>query len=219
MTDVAPPVSRPKVVRHQLERLIITGELAPGDRLAEVLLAERLGVSRGPIREAITALERDGLVVQIPNRGAFVRVVSEADARHLYEIRSALFGLACGLSASRHTGSVDIELRGLLSSMRGAAERADHEMYFDLNRAFHRTLLETSGNPFLAKQYETISRSINLFRARALTIPENVAASLEEHERIAAAVTSGDEERARSLGASHIAGGFARHLGESVVAS
>lgn len=216
MTDTV-AVGRPAIVRHQLERLITSGELAPGDRMAEVQLAERLGVSRGPVREAITALARDGLVVQYPNRGAFVRTVSEDDARHLYEVRSALFGLACQLAATRRQATVEIELRDLLASMRAAFERDDSEAYYELNRAFHRALLTASGNPRLLRQYEAISREISLFRARALTVSENVASSLEEHEAIAAAVIDGDAEAARRRAADHIVGGLRRHLRESAV--
>ncbi|GAA2234966.1 FCD domain-containing protein [Herbiconiux moechotypicola] len=212
-----PPVAenRSMAARRQIERLITSGELAPGDRLAEVQLSARLGVSRGPIREAITALERDGLIEQIPNRGAFVRVVSEVEARGLYEIRSALFGLACELAARRSGGAAAIEFRALLASMRTVAERDDAAAYYELNREFHRALLTASGNPRLGEEYESISREINLFRARALSIHENIESSLGEHEEIAAAVVEGRASDARDLATRHVANGFERHLKES----
>ena len=89
------------VVEREVERLILNGSFAPGERINENRLAAELGTSRGPIREAIRALEGSGLIVSIRNRGSFIRRLSVQEVREVYEIRSALFGLAGKLLAER----------------------------------------------------------------------------------------------------------------------
>src|SRR5215211_4866024 len=110
------------IIRRELERMIAGGEFRAGERLNENALALKLGVSRGPVREACRGLEQSGLVQVIVNRGVFVREISNRQAWELYEIRANLYGLAGRLMAARADKAQIATLRGLIDQMEGPAE-------------------------------------------------------------------------------------------------
>ena len=122
-------VSLTSALEQQLEHLIISGELQPGDRLNEIQLAARFGTSRGPLREATRSLEAKGFVVVIRNRGVFVRQLSLEDACEIYDLRAALFGLAGRLVAQRMTDSLLKDLKALIDKMEVAATDNDVDAY------------------------------------------------------------------------------------------
>ena len=105
------------VLERELEKAVVSGEIAPGGRVNENALAGRFGVSRGPIREALRALEAAGLVYSIPNRGFFVRRLDLEEAAHIYDVRAALFGLAGETLARTASEKVLSDLRGHLARM------------------------------------------------------------------------------------------------------
>ena len=146
--------------------MVISGELKPGERINEQQLAARFGVSRGPIREAVRGLEGAGLARSVTNRGVFVRQLSVAEVRELYDIRAALFGLAGRLMAERATPAEVEALERMLADMEEAAARRDFEAYYPLNLAFHGMIVDGSGNATLAQQYRAFVKALNLFRAR-----------------------------------------------------
>ena len=111
-------------VQREIERRILTGEIAAGARLTEAPLAEELGVSRGPVREAIRGLIQAGLVDSIANRGGVVRKIGLEEALDLYELRAVLFGFACELVARRRTEAQLAELEAALEEMAAAVSRA-----------------------------------------------------------------------------------------------
>ena len=131
-----------QLVQGELERQILSGELGAGERLNEVALAQRLEVSRGPVREALRSLEEAGLVSFEKNRGATVRVISPESAVEIYEIRAALEALACRRLAARATSAQVDELRPLVDEMDVAVEAADVGAFNRLNIAFHERLFE-----------------------------------------------------------------------------
>jgi DNA-binding GntR family transcriptional regulator len=156
------------VLTQELERMVLGGEIGPGTRLNENQLAARFGVSRGPIREAVRALEGAGLVESVPNRGVFVRRLGVREVRELYDVRAALFGLAGRLMAERATPAELERLRGLIRAMETATETRNFEAYYPLNLEFHGAIVDGSGNLTLAQQYRAFVRKLNLFRARSL---------------------------------------------------
>jgi DNA-binding GntR family transcriptional regulator len=181
-----------KVLCDQLEGMILSGEMKPGERLNEQKLAQRFGVSRGPIREAIRALEGAGFVEAVTNRGVFVRQLTVAEVRELYDVRAALFGLAGRLLAERADVVMMQRLESLLEAMEQAAADRDFDAYYPLNLTFHETIIDGSGNATLASQYRTFVKRLNLFRARSLVQGGGLAVSNREHREMVAAVAARD---------------------------
>src|SRR5262245_17604287 len=181
------------LVRKELERMIVSGELKGGDRLNEIALAERLGVSRGPIREACRGLEQSGLCEVVVNRGTFVRQVSLDQALEIYDVRCALFGLAGRLLAEKITPAQLKRLTALLDAMDDAADNID--AYYPLNVEFHATLVEFCGNASLLATYRNLAKELHLFRRRGLVPEGSMRVSNREHREIVKAIAARDGVR------------------------
>ena len=191
------------IVRDELERMILNGELKAGERLNEQGLATRLGTSRGPIREAARTLERDGLVTCIANQGVFVRQLSIEEAVELYELRAVVVGYACGRAAERATGPEKAEIRALVDQMDAAASAEDAARYYDLNLAFHDRLMEISRHGKSAEIYQSLVKEAHLFRRRSLLSPAAMRESNSEHATMVAAIEAGDAASARTAAEKH----------------
>ena len=176
--------------------MILSGELSPGEPINEKTLAERMSVSRGPIREACRRLEQAGLVEIIVNRGVFVRKLSPEDAAELCDIRAVLSGYAGRLLAQRVTAGQMAELTEAILRMEALAEDGDVGGFYSLNAAFHKTLFEFAGNARLARMYAALSKELHLFRWRALMISANLGKSVTEHREILAALETRNAARA-----------------------
>jgi phosphonate utilization transcriptional regulator len=173
-----------QLVQGELERQILSGELQAGERLNEVALAQRLEVSRGPVREALRSLEEAGLVSFEKNRGATVRVISPESAVEIYELRATLESLACRRLAARVTSAQVDELHPLVDQMDVAAEAADVGAFNRLNIAFHERLVEFAGSRELAVTYRRLVGNLTLFRLRTLAVEGSLRESNAEHRRI-----------------------------------
>jgi len=132
------------------EDMIISGELSAGDRINESLLADQLGISRGPIREAGCSLEQAGLLTSRTNRGMYFREVSLDEARELYELRGAIAGLAGELIVKRAEDHEIQYLQRLVEHMQAAADKAGAADYYKLNLQFHDALVNSARNRALA---------------------------------------------------------------------
>ncbi len=192
------------VLEKELEKAVLSGELAPGGRVNENAFAGRFGVSRGPIREALRALEASGLVHSIPNRGFFVRRLDLEEAAHIYDVRAALFGLAGETLANTATEQIIAGLNRYIADMEAAAEARDFDAYYPLNLAFHRYIIESTGNPVLAGLYLDLVKQMHLFRARSLGPGGGLAVSNAEHREMVQAVTRRDPLAAREAFANHV---------------
>lgn len=143
-------------VLSTLRKMIISGELEAGDRVAEIPTAERLGVSRTPVRIAFRALEQEGLLIKLERRGYRVRKVTQDEVAGAIEVRGVLEGLAALQAAER--GLTAEQRRGLLECLawgdslfdKGYVTENDLEAYHDLNRRFHAIIIEASGNPVIS---------------------------------------------------------------------
>ncbi len=188
------------LVQHEIERLIVSGELSAGDKLNEAVLAERLGVSRGPVREAFRALAESGLVRMEKNRGVFVREVSLEEADEIYEVRSALDRLVGRRLAESIKPEQLKELRGILDGMEQATAKHDIDAYYPLNLSFHDSLVQFTGNKKLLATYRRIVNELNLYRRETLASVAGggggLSLSTREHKKIYDAIASGDPERA-----------------------
>jgi len=203
-------------VRSELEQMIINGDLKAGEKMNELSLSDKMGVSRGTVREAIRSLADSGLIDLIANRGAYVHETTLTEVRNLYELRSAVFAMACGAAARRVANgserALQRSLKSNLDQMRSVIASEDNAKYYALNIAFHDMLLAAADNPKAKTIYDNLVKEMHLFRRRGLSLASNVARSLEEHEAISAAVIAGDEEKARSAAHIHIASGLARYM-------
>lgn len=199
-------------VRGRLERLIINGDIAPGSRLNELALSQRMEVSRSVVREAARLLERSGLVVLHPNRGVFVRRVSLKEALDLFDIRAGLALVAGRLAASRADAAGLAALRDLHARMVAAVPERRFDAYYDLNLDFHAAIMAASGNPRLASLDRMMSDELHLFRRRNLGQAAQLEASSLEHARILEAIAHGDGARAGRAFERHVRVGRQRML-------
>ena len=200
------------LVQEELERLIMTGELSPGMRLNETDLAERFGTSRGPVREALRALEEVGLVRNEKNRGAFVREISVEEADEIYELREALEEIIGQRVARRADDALIGRLGELVDQMAAVASAGKAKEYAALNLRFHALLLDAAASGKLTETYRRLVRELHLFRMRALTDGGGLNASAPEHRAIVEAIASRDPVRAGGTLRQHVAASRARML-------
>jgi phosphonate utilization transcriptional regulator len=188
------------LVRRELERRILAGELEPGDKLTEEGIAGALNVSRGPVREAFRALEQAGLVRTEKNRGVFVRQVSVEDADEIYEVRAGLDELIGRLLAARIQPGQLTLLRELLRKMQKAARAKSVDDYYPLNVSFHDRLAEFTGNRTLLAHYRRLVNELHLYRRETLARgADSFPISTREHSQIVDALARRDSDRAGKL--------------------
>ena len=203
-------------VRSEIERMIVKGDLAGGEKLNELTLSSAMGVSRGTVREAIRSLADSGLIDLIANRGAFVHKTTLNEVRNLYDVRSAVFAMACAAAARRVADGTELrltkKLEANLDQMRAAHVKDDTKKYYSLNIDFHDILMHAAANPKAKMIYDNLVKEMHLFRRRGLSISTNIARSIAEHEAICAAVAGGDSESARKAAENHIVLGLGRYM-------
>lgn len=212
-------VSLTSALERQLEKLIIEGKLAPGERLNEIQLAARFGTSRGPLREATRSLEAKGFVESIRNRGVFVRRMGIDEVQEVYDLRCALFGLAGRLLAERITESTLGLLSDLVTRMEEASGRGDLEAYYPLNLQFHDAIVGGSGNLTLAREYHRFVKKMHLFRVKSLVQGGGLAVSNQEHAEILEALAARDRDRAFRAHWRHVENAKHRMLAASLADS
>ncbi len=182
--------------QQEIERMILDGEIGPGSKLTEAWLSERLGVSRGPIREAFRMLEESGLVRQEKNRGVFVRDIPLEEALEIYDLRAAMDELVGRRLAETITPEQLKTARAIVERMDVAARAGDSDAYHLLNLDFHDALVAFSGNRKLAGVYRKLVKELALFRRRNLRDQQLLPHSAAEHRGILKAIASGDPEQA-----------------------
>ena len=193
------------LVQQEVERMIVSGELGAGAKLSENALAARLGVSRGPVREALRALGETGLVSVEKNRGVFVRQVSLEEANEIYEVRAALEGMIGRLAAKRIQPEQVERIRAVVKKMHAVGRTRDAEAYYPLNVEFHALLAEAAGNRALLANYRRIVNQLELYRRETLLrSAENIPLSTRDHEAIVNAVAKGDAALAERLLFEHV---------------
>jgi DNA-binding GntR family transcriptional regulator len=189
-------------VAERLKEEILAGEREPGSRLRQVEIAQRLGVSTTPVREALAMLQREGLVRLNAQRGAVVFLPSVRDLREHYEIRAALEALAAAKSAERFEPDWALPLEAVLDEMRDGPPAA---RYIALNQRFHTTLYEHSGRAQLVSMIAALrdasSAYLHIYRAQADFPVERLDA---EHRAILAACVARDPERAATATREHL---------------
>lgn len=193
------------LAQQELERRIVSGEFAAGAKLNEVDVATALGISRGPVREAFSALSQAGLVRVEKNRGVFVRQVSLEEASEFYEVRAALEGLIGKLAARRIAIDEIDRLRGVVKRMQLMQKSRKADEYFALNVEFHDLLARAARNNALLANYRGVVNQLDLYRRATISRSlDNIPLSTAEHEAIIDAVSARDESRAQALLTQHV---------------
>ncbi|MFM9881841.1 MAG: GntR family transcriptional regulator [Burkholderiales bacterium] len=191
-----------QVVVDALREAILAARYKPGARLVEDRLAEDMGVSRVPIREALRVLAAEGLVEIAPRRGATVAALSRDAAREMIEVRATLEGLNARLAARRHSPETAAGLEGVLDTGNRAAAKGDAATLHALNARFHDLLANAGGNAVLGEIMRTLRTRTTPFFA---TMSRKRAKEIwEEHAAIVRAVIGGDEELAELLANRHV---------------
>lgn len=181
-----------------MREAIINGELKPGQHLVEQVIAERFQVSRSPVREALAALQKLGLVEHVRHRGNFVSEMNVEQYQEIYRIRATLEGLVCSLAAP-HTTEADVaELHALNREMREAMH--DAEAFLAVNARFHRVIHRISRSPIAAQLIEELWDKCSVFRRAYLSTREAMLESIRDHEMITDALAARDAELAKVLG-------------------
>jgi|SRR5450631_96555 phosphonate utilization transcriptional regulator len=191
--------SLPGLVQSEIEQLILRGELAIGQRINESDLALRFGMSRGPIREALRALEESRLVRAEKNRGVFVREVSVEEADEIYDVREALDQLIGQRVAERTTPEQLRDLQAVVAEMDDATAVQDIKRYHALNLKFHDMLVDFAGNARLTESYRLLTKGLLLFRLRGLQDGGGFSVSNTEHKSVVDAIAARDSARAGRL--------------------
>ncbi len=190
--------------RDQIEEEIVTGILNPGDKLDELSLANRFGVSRTPIREALLKLAAGGLIELRPNRGAIVSAPTLTQLMEMFDVMAELEAMCGRLAARRLLPEDEKQLRTALDACRLAMEAGDPDAYYYENQQFHRAIYAASGNSFLIEQAITLHIRLAPFRRLQLRVNNRLKTSLREHEEIAAAIISGDHVFAATAIRAHV---------------
>ena len=198
--------SLPALVQRELERMILTGDLGAGAKLNEVAIAESLGVSRGPVREAFRALEESGLVRLEKNRGVFVRQVAVEEADEIYEVRAVLDEYVGRRVAQSATPGDVKSLRALVERMDRAAARNDVDGYHAANLEFHDALVALAGNGKLLAMYRRLVNELHLYRRATLAQAGTLPVSAREHHEILDKIAAGQAAAAGRALFDHVIG-------------
>lgn len=183
-----------------IRKWVFTGKLAAGDRINEKILSEKIGVSRGPIREAIQALRQEGLVEIIPNRGAFLRKLSMKEVLDLYDTMAGLGFSAGRLLPMRISEGQFSSLHELHTKMVGAVSENAPLAFFRYNQVFHELLFKATKNDSLLEMMRGLEKRMMLYLHREATKAWMLHDSNEQHEKILAGISAGDSEgTARAL--------------------
>ncbi len=191
-------------IRQSVREQILSGELAPGERLTEQGVAEDMGTSAGPVREAFARLSTEGLLISLPHRGTFVSSVSTDEARAAYQVRAILEPFAAECFISRMDGSDEQALTQLLGDYAAAAAGGDYAAMIPIDMRFHGYLFANSGNPTLAVIWPQLEATIRKFIVVAgPQYDRDLAELVRKHERLLECIRRRDVKTVTRLLASH----------------
>ena len=200
-------LKRHQTLREQivssLRDSIIKGELNPGQKLTEPELAEKLGISRTPIREAFRQLESEGFLTVIPRRGAVVSRITRKEIGDFYDLKSLLEGYAARLAAEKITEKGIEKLRKINEQLIVLAEKDDVDAFFSKNDEFHNTFISYCGNEKLLEFHKHLVQRFTRFRLGALSVPGRLQLSVKQHRDIIKALAENDGPLAETLVLEH----------------
>lgn len=192
------------VVFQTLREAIITGEFEPGERLMEIALSRKLGVSRTPVREAIRKLELEGLVVMVPRKGAHVARITKKSLRDVLEIRTSLEELAVSLACQRISPEGIGEIRRCHESFVRSVAEGDTLVIAQKDEEFHDAIFRAADNERLMTLINNLHEQFYRYRMEYLKDIGKRSDLIEEHEGLLRAISEGDEEEARAIMCTHL---------------
>ncbi len=192
------------VVFNTLRQAILRGELKPGERLMEIKLADKLGVSRTPIREAIRKLELEGLVLMIPRRGAVVAEITEKSLKDVLEVRKALEELSVELACERITQEDILRLKEAAKEFEKTLQSGDVTEYAEADVKFHDIIYFATENQRLIQLLYNLREQMYRYRVEYLKRGEVHEMLLSEHDYIIECIQNRDKERAKEAICTHI---------------
>ncbi|KYO66994.1 HTH-type transcriptional regulator McbR [Thermovenabulum gondwanense] len=201
-----------ELIYEHIRKMIFSGELKEGERLVEKDLAEKLKVSRTPVREALRKLETEGLVVHLPRKGVVVKGFSKEDVIEIYSIRKSLEALAISFTVQNITEKEIEKLKNLNEKMKEVAKEEDTEKLFELLREFNKVLVESCRMPRLINLINTYREYLERFRVVTMSKKERRLSALKEHDEIIDAIIRRDANRAQSLVQEHLQGALEAFL-------
>ncbi|NTW71533.1 MAG: GntR family transcriptional regulator [Eubacteriaceae bacterium] len=193
-----------EIVFTTMREAIINGDFKSGQRLMEVQLAEQMGVSRTPVREAIRKLELEGLVVMVPRKGAYVAGLSSEDVREVLEIRAVLEGLAAQLAAEKASEADIIQLKDIVNKFQQAAADQDIARLINYDSDFHDVMYRSSKNKKLVQLISALKEQVQRFRVAYFTKIKNTHILIEEHNELLNAIIDHNAQLARQVAEKHI---------------
>ena len=196
---VPPRRALPEIVADRVVEAIRTGDLKPGERIVEATLAKRLGVSRGPLREALKVLEANHLVESHRGHGTRVVHIPPDEVLQMLVVRAVLEGLAARLVAARRTPAMVKTLTDLHHRITTAARAGRSQEWRDLDWQFHELICQLSGNDFLLRAWTSISTLVKLFLREHPGFEGKITAVLDNHARLLAALCEGTPDEADAI--------------------
>ncbi|USD62463.1 GntR family transcriptional regulator [Vibrio sp. SCSIO 43140] len=194
--------SRSEVAYQKLLQAIRHGELTPGTRVREIEVAEMLGISRTPVRDAIRRLESDGLLIHLPRQGAVIKQLDQKEVIELYEVREVLEGTAARYAA-RHASEIELaELEDFNDIMLSNAK--DPIKVAEANRLFHQALYRAGNNRYLIDALNSLSNALTLLGGTTLQEGERTQTAYQEHQAIIDAIRQRDGDKAEQAARHHI---------------
>ncbi len=193
------------VVFHTLREAILRGELKPGERLMELQLAAKLGVSRTPIREAIRMLEQEGLAVTVPRKGAEVAKMTEKDMEDVLQIREALDELAANIACEKITEEEIAKLHETMIEFQQVSKTEDVKRIAEVDVHFHDIIYEATGNPKLVTILNNLREQIYRYRVEYLKDESIYPVLMQEHEKILEGLVERDKKKVTKAMQVHVA--------------
>jgi DNA-binding GntR family transcriptional regulator len=191
-------------VATRLRQMLVEGRIAPGAKLNERELSERLNVSRTPLREAIKMLAAEGLVELLPNRGAVAVSLTEEDIAHTFEVMAGLEAQAGELAAQRISEQELAEIQAMHFEMMAAYTRRDLSAYYTLNARIHCAISAAAKNPVLSQVYQQVNARLQALRFRSNQDGDKWKNAMKEHEKMVEALAARDAVAMREVLLSHL---------------
>ena len=196
--------TRTEILVSEIEKLIVNGSMVPGQRLDEMVLAKKYGVSRTPVREAIRALIAIGLVQNTGKQGSQVAKLSISMLIEMFELMAVLEGMCAQLAARRATKNQLFEMQKTHELLEKTFEKGTHKEFYNVNLQFHDLLYNASHTQYLAEETLRLRRRLSPYRMRVTFQPGRMSSTLEEHKKILIAIKKGESELAKNEAISHL---------------
>jgi DNA-binding GntR family transcriptional regulator len=198
------------MAKQFLEEGILSGQLKPGQQIKEETVSAQLDISRPPIREALKALEVEGLITRVPRRGVFVSELTRQDIWEIYTLKMILYKMATDMAFDKFTGLDIRELERVVEKMEDCILRVPGNLrrYQKLNELFHDIITRVAGHQRLKRFASILHNQIKPFSCQSLADKDHMKASCRYHRRILDAIKSGDREQAVGLTREHVAAGL-----------